>query len=127
MSTVDDTVALLALCNTIKPTYEPGRAPDGVTALAILHGGTATPSLYGRRIDGRNRRRSTVHHLVCVGNTRAGAANLARLMADAIDGTVHDQSPWLVLHVSSPIPDRTDQSAASWSSTVEVHHHTRRS
>lgn len=127
MSASDDYAALLALASTVVPTYKPKKAPADAVELAILYGDGGTPTAFQRRIDGHNRRRTTTHRLVCCSNTEAGARTIARLMADAIDGTPHDRSPWLVTYVSRPIEDTRDQSRIGWSSTVEITHHTSRS
>lgn len=128
MTAPTDYAALLTLANTVATTYEPNKVTTAhLVTFAVLHAGTATPTAWARRVDGNNRRRTTVHRIVCVGNTSTAARRLANAMTDAIDGTPHDRAPWLVVYVSEPLEDRGDGSNVTWSSTVEIHHHTSRS
>ena len=65
-----------------------------------------------------------VWRAVCVSNTIAGAAAVALLVCDAIDGILLDGHHVVVVHVSDPLEDRDDPSEWRWSSTVEIAHNT---
>ena len=124
MTASSDRDALLELAREVAPTYRPNRVDeDHPPTFAVLYPGG--DQVTERMLDGRSFRRRTVHRLMCVGATEDGSRTLASAMVDAIDGTPHDDSPWLVLLVSDPLEDRTDPSDVAWTTTVEIHHHTR--
>lgn len=91
--------------------------PDGV-ALVLVRGGAATPA--DRRLDGIGHQRRTAWRLVCVNNTRAGAAKIAALVTDLLDGALVGGQFFAVSFVSDPLEDRNDPSQWRWSCTVEA-------
>ena len=127
MTTLTDPDALLALARQVAPTWLPRQVPALPPAtFAVLY--TSPADVWDRMLSANSPDRRTVHRLVCIGTTQMAARKLADAMVDGIDGVPFEESAWIVLdRPSDPIEDRTDPSAPSWSSTVEIHHYTRRS
>ena len=89
--------------------------------LVIINGGAGAPIAHS--VAGVGRMRRTVWQLVCVSNTRAGAALIASLVSAALDGTRVGGSLLRTQFVSGPIEDRDDPSEWRWSVTVEATHY----
>lgn len=115
------TAHLLSLCHAVLPTYD-GRGPATPTgALAILYGGTPTPTSLNLNHD-----HATTSHtwrIVCVSNNPNGARIIADRITRAVDsqpapGHPHDR--YEVTHASPPIEDRDDPTTWRWTTTVEV-------